>query len=88
MENFLKVIGWSLVGSLIAGTLTFAGFIIFNYDQILGPKDSDEIQAWSRFAAMMGSLGCALVGFVIGTVYGVVRVRKGTGSLANARRET
>ena len=88
MANFLKVLGWSLVGALIAGTLTFAGFIIFNFDQILGPKDSDEIQAWSRFAAMMGSLAFAMVGFVLGGVYGIVRVRKGTGSLASERRET
>lgn len=83
MQAILRVVGWSLLGSLIAGTIAFAGFLIFNYDQILGPKDSDEIQAWARFAAIMGSLGFAGVGLVLGAIYGIVRARKGVGPSPN-----
>lgn len=66
----LKVIGWSLTGALMAAILGFAGFLIFNHDEILGPKDADEIQAWARFSAIMGSLGFSVVGFIVGAAYG------------------
>src|SRR4051794_15574731 len=79
MQTFFRVIGWSLLGSLIAGILAFAGFLIFNYNEMFGPKNTDEIQVWGRFAAMMGSLGFAGVGFVLGAIYGIVRARKGAG---------
>jgi len=75
MPAFLRIIGWSLIGSLIAGILALVGFVIFNYDEILGPKDTDEIQAWARFGAIMGSLGFAIVGFVLGAIYGIARTR-------------
>lgn len=73
MLAFLRVIGWSLIGFLILGTLALAGFLFFNYDEILGPKDADEIQTWARFGAIMGSLGIGIVGFVLGAIYGIAR---------------
>jgi hypothetical protein len=76
MLAFFRIIGWSLLGALIAGTVAFAGFLIFNRNEILGPKDADEIQAWARFSAIMGSLGIALTGFVVGAIYGIVRGRR------------
>jgi ribose/xylose/arabinose/galactoside ABC-type transport system permease subunit len=75
MRTAWVVMRWALFGSFLAGTLTTAGFVIFDYDQLLGPKDADEIQAWARFSALMGSLAMAAVGFVIGAVYGVFRAR-------------
>jgi hypothetical protein len=76
MNAFFGVLRWSLLGAVIAGVVTFLGFLLLNHNEILGPHDSDEVQAWARFAAVMGSLGVASGGFVIGTVYGIVRVRR------------
>ena len=75
MQAFWRVMGWSLLGALIAGGVSFAGFVIFNYGQMFGPKDTDEVQAWARFAAVMGSLGMAALGFVLGAICGIVRAR-------------
>jgi hypothetical protein len=75
MLAFFRVIGWSLIGFLIAGALAFGGFLVFNYDEILGPPDANEIQAWARFSAIMGSLFFAMVGFIVGAIYGIARAR-------------
>jgi hypothetical protein len=77
MRRLLRVIGWALVGSAVAGGLACAGFLAFNGSEILGPHDADEVQAWARFAAATVSLGCAGVGFVVGGIYGLARGRSG-----------
>ena len=70
MAAFFRAIVCSLIGSLIVATLTFAGFLIFNYDEILGFK-GNEIQGWAIFNATNGSLFFAIVGFVLGVIYGL-----------------
>jgi hypothetical protein len=75
MRAFWRIIGWPLLGALLAGTFTCAGFLLLNSDQLLAPKDTDEIQTWARFSAIMGSLALAAVGFVSGAVYAIVRRR-------------
>jgi hypothetical protein len=66
-----SVIRWELMGAVIAGVLTFAGILILNF----APSGGADIQAWAGFAALMGSLGAALVGLVIGGIYGAIRSR-------------
>jgi ABC-type phosphate/phosphonate transport system permease subunit len=70
------IIGWAFLGAAIAGGLTLTGFAIFNFRQIFGPKDVDEVQAWARFSAIMTSLGMAFLGLVIGAIFGIVQARK------------
>ena len=71
--SILKVANSAIAGFLVAGLLTLAGFLVVNHRIMLGPPDTDEVQAWTWFAAMMGSLGVGGIGFVVGAVYGVFR---------------
>ena len=71
--SILKVTNSAIAGFLVAGLLTLAGFLVVNHRIMLGPHDTDEVQAWAWFAAMMGSLGMGGIGFVVGAVYGVFR---------------
>jgi hypothetical protein len=75
MRAFFGVIGWSFIGSLVAGSLTYGAFLTFNYHQMVTP-DSGEVQGWTVFAATMASAGFAMVGFVFGAIYGIIRVRR------------
>jgi hypothetical protein len=78
MITALKVIGWALLGALIAGILSLIGFILFFGPKVmLGPGDSDELQAWSWFATSMASAGIAAGGLVIGAIWGIVRAVQG-----------
>ena len=69
--SILKVIGSALAGFVIAGLLTLAGFLVVNHRIMLGPHDPDEVQAWTWFAATMGSLGIGGIGLVVGAIYGI-----------------
>jgi hypothetical protein len=75
MKNLLGVIRWSLIGALIAGSVTFAGFLIACHHEMFTP-DTNEVQAWTWFGAEMASTGAAMFGFALGSVYGIVRVRR------------
>ena len=68
-----KVIGPALAGFVITGLLTLAVFLVFNHRIMLSPHDADEVQAWTWFAATMGSLGIGRIGFVVGAIYGIFR---------------
>jgi hypothetical protein len=72
----LRVLGWALIGALVAGGLTFAGILV--YARVFDPSEAGDIRAWQEFSAMMGGLGAASVGFLVGAVYGAVRARNGT----------
>jgi hypothetical protein len=69
------VIRCSLIGALVSGLLTFAGFLITCHGEML-THDSDEVQAWAWFAAEMASAGALITGLVLGGIYGIARVRK------------
>lgn len=71
--TMLSIVRCALIGALISGALTSAGFLIFAYDVILGPHDTDERQAWAQFAMVMTSVGASVAGFGIGAIYGVIR---------------
>ena len=71
--SILKVIGSAMTGFVIAGLLTLAGFLVVNHRIMLGPHDPDEVQAWTWFAATMGSLGIGGIGFVVSAIYGIFR---------------
>jgi hypothetical protein len=72
MGNFIR---WALIGALTAGTLTFAGFLVACHHEMF-TQDSNEGQAWTWFAAVMGTLGFTVIGFVLGGIYGVIRAHK------------
>jgi hypothetical protein len=69
------VIRCSLIGALVSGVLTFAGFLITCHGEML-THDSDEVQAWAWFAAEMASAGASIIGLVLGGIYGIAHVRK------------
>lgn len=71
--SLLKFFVSALVGFLIAGSVTLAGFLVMNHRIMLGPPNSDEVQAWTWFATTMGSLGIGGIGFVLGAMYGIAR---------------
>jgi hypothetical protein len=75
MQSLSAFIRWSLLGALVAGTVTFAGFLIVCHHEMF-THDGDEVQAWTWFAAVMGSAGDAAIGFVLGGIYGVIRARQ------------
>jgi hypothetical protein len=63
---------WSLIGALAAGSLMFVGFVIVNHHELL-THDGSEVQAWTWFAAMMGTGGAAIIGLILGAICGTVR---------------
>jgi hypothetical protein len=71
----MLVIRWSLIGALVAGVLTFAGFLILCHGEMF-THDTGEVQGWAWFGAEMASAGASVVGLVLGGIYGIVRVRK------------
>ncbi len=75
MRGFFEVIGWGLVGSVVAASLTFGAFLACNYREMT-THDTDEVQAWTVFAAMMASAGFAMGGFMLGAICGVIRIRR------------
>jgi hypothetical protein len=72
MPAFLKVIGWSLVVSLIAGTLMFVGLLV--YYRMFEPSGDAAVRGFQTGSEIMGGLGGAIVGLVLGAILGVVRV--------------
>jgi hypothetical protein len=74
MRAFLRIIGWSLTGSLIAGAPTFIGIVLYN--RLFDPTDAKDIWHWQMFSAIMGGLGASLLGFGLGVVYGILRACK------------
>ena len=70
----LKILGWASAGAIVAGLLAFVGCIIVTGPKVLfGPGDSNEIHAWSWFVTYkLIALG-AIVGFLVGTIFGSVR---------------
>ena len=45
--SILKVANSAIAGFLVAALLTFAGFLVVNHRIMLGPTDTDEVQAWT-----------------------------------------
>jgi hypothetical protein len=72
MWSFLKVVGWGLIGSLGAFIMVFLGLLIFNSTVPRSGSNEDGAWGWGDFALLMMS---PWVGFVAGTVYGVIRAR-------------
>lgn len=71
MRTFVRIIGWSLLGSGIAWAFTFAACLL--YDWAFPKKESDEFRAWGQFAILMFS---PWLGVVTGAIYGAVRARR------------
>ncbi|MFL5329894.1 MAG: hypothetical protein ACJ8C4_13375 [Gemmataceae bacterium] len=69
-----SVLCCAMVGASIAGVMTFA--VIFISSGGLG--SGADIQAWAGFASLMGGLGAALLGLVLGGIYGALRVPRTT----------
>jgi len=75
MKRLLDFICWPLIGALVAGAVTFAGFLVGSHHEMF-THDAGEVQAWAWFAAEMTSAGAAIAGFVLGGIYGFVRTRR------------
>jgi hypothetical protein len=75
--TFFKAIGWGLIGSLTALTLTSIGLYIFN--ELVPRSGSDENGAWGwgDFGLLMLS---PWIGFVPGAIYGIVGARSSKGA--------
>jgi hypothetical protein len=65
----------ALIGAFVAGSLMFVGFFILNHHDMV-THDGDEVQAWTWFAAWMGTGGAAIVGSILGATCGAVRAYK------------
>ena len=79
---FLTIAGWSMIGATVAGTATFVALFVPYHGVMLGPHDTDEIQAWTWFTVVMASAGAALIGLIAGVIYGFVCVRRNTNKAA------
>jgi hypothetical protein len=71
----MLVIRWSMIGALVAGVLTFAGFLITCHHEMF-THDTDEVQGWAWFAAEMVSAGASMIGLILGGICGIARARK------------
>ncbi len=77
MRTFFKVIGWGLLGSLSALTLTFIGLYIFNALVPRSGSDENGAWGWGDFGLLVMS---PWIGFVPGGLFGIVRACKGKGA--------
>ena len=65
MRTVLAVIGWSLIGSVLAFFLTYTTLII--YVNLIAPRDND----WGTPLALL--LSSPWLGLVLGAIYGLIR---------------
>jgi formate hydrogenlyase subunit 3/multisubunit Na+/H+ antiporter MnhD subunit len=72
MSAFLKVIGWSLVGSIIGGTLMFVGLLV--YYRLFETSSDASVQGFQTGSQILGALGGAVAGLALGAGIGIVRV--------------
>jgi formate hydrogenlyase subunit 3/multisubunit Na+/H+ antiporter MnhD subunit len=72
MPSFLKVIGWSLVASVIGGTLMFVGLLV--YYRLFETSSDASVQGFQTGSQILGALGGAVAGLALGAGFGIVRV--------------
>ena len=75
MPGFIKVIAWSLAGAIIGGALMFFGLLA--YDRLFEPSTDNTVRGFQTGQEVLTGIGGAVVGLVLGAIFGVIRIRSG-----------
>lgn len=70
MRTFIKVLGWALLGAILAWAMTFAACLL--YDEAVPKPAGNDSRPWMQFALLMFS---PWLGVISGIIYGIDRAR-------------
>jgi hypothetical protein len=75
MAVLLKVIGWSLLGAIVASALTYGS--IWTFFRVTSPANLDgDSRGFQELTAAMVAIGSAPVGLIVGGVCGFILRKK------------